>query len=1080
MSDETTTPARPLSPWAEKYGVSFRDDLGDDKSHSLLNPIFPRLDPVFYNDLPESDVGETDLDQFLYSQRAQFLGPLNENLGQPQVHGGHSAVDYNPAENQRLHEERLLEVNEEGWFDFFKKERWWEPHGWKPVIDERKSIRTRPIRSWNPQNGRIWKELRIILEFCNRTLVKLIEEKDPWLDALLFGDLVYSDTSPVPRKSSSWRGRVDDPVWAIKYRSRAELSRQRGYFAQVRNELLRLTQFLIFGFRGLFSPASPEFERNGGASWAMTGLTMEQNPPGVMHPFVLINVANLRELVERSPTPAQASTARFGMACSILHELTHVLYLLGKDKFRVPFRKEAYMGEEQIREVGHSFENHLFGCSSASRPLPYVPIGDLCGQVMTHLVTSTDSAEIISSYSQLPRDGWGVPVYGEKPAPFSIVPPFVASYLFDESFWKNVVSKKGTKALQPASLMAWGGNTSVPTSHVDDFRGPLGQVRAAMEKRRKEVEARHGRQNPSRSQGERAWKNSLWSHVELRRNIARFRRFHSRAQHGACRRIATGLQETASRDRASVRQTPNPSLSAASSIIAGIAYLMMASLPAMPIRGGDTKSSNPPQIWRDPRAPKSRVPADFWRKWDTEEYEVTSIDGSNPQKLSHPEQYLWVIRTQLIDSGLLSTAPGLHQPWAAACIRSYNELCRLRGGTSSRARDWAAFNFRVPRFEVDTRLAAYPLPSWEPKAEAPVMLEPRAERCLLPAEIAQDSLLLIKTADPQGWSCYPIPPELLTEVSKVWVKTPYGKALPGNDARKGVRNLRASLRQSPSRGTLIPWYRKPEVAEFNAELGMSDWRVLDGAVYDISRFLQSEDGQGEAAQKAFQGPHQLDIDVGSLTRDVKTSLQPYRCGLIKPTNDTGTTFPQTSPLVLSSKELRSHDTPEHAYLDHHPAAYSILARSGGRDITHVFNQFHDGQLLTAIDMGDAKHTIVEVGRLVPVQTALRNDQIALKDFVFAIERLEVDEPARRRWAGKAVTPAEWRLADEGPAFDSLLGKCGELAVAKYEDVTAGTEARVVSKEELATHNAASIMDGQSAWVAAEEGDRSVVYDITGT
>lgn len=75
MSAQGATPARPLSPWAKEYGVSYSADFGDGQGHSLLNPIFPRLDPVFYNDLPRRDVGEIDLDHMLYSWRRQHVSP---------------------------------------------------------------------------------------------------------------------------------------------------------------------------------------------------------------------------------------------------------------------------------------------------------------------------------------------------------------------------------------------------------------------------------------------------------------------------------------------------------------------------------------------------------------------------------------------------------------------------------------------------------------------------------------------------------------------------------------------------------------------------------------------------------------------------------------------------------------------------------------------------------------------------------------------------------------------------------------------------------------------------------------------
>lgn len=163
-----------------------------------------------------------------------------------------------------------------------------------------------------------------------------------------------------------------------------------------------------------------------------------------------------------------------------------------------------------------------------------------------------------------------------------------------------------------------------------------------------------------------------------------------------------------------------------------------------------------------------------------------------------------------------------------------------------------------------------------------------------------------------------------------------------------------------------------------------------------------------------------------------------------------------------------------AYLDHHPAGYSLLAQCGGRDITQAFDASH-GPSWAAIDTGDARHTVVEVGRLVPAQTAVRRDQVALDGFVFALADLDGDA----RWAGRAFESGEWPATGAGPLFEWLYDRRGDRAVAKYEGGTA--EVTPVSGEELAAHNATqSPPHGDFAWVAADDGGRYVVYNISGT
>ncbi|KAK8043198.1 hypothetical protein PG994_013681 [Apiospora phragmitis] len=80
-----------------------------------------------------------------------------------------------------------------------------------------------------------------------------MEERDPWLDALLFGDVLYSDGAPVPLEESPDDPRTKDPIYVIKYRSPAEMPRRQDYFHQAQERLLEFTEDLIFGFRGRFA-----------------------------------------------------------------------------------------------------------------------------------------------------------------------------------------------------------------------------------------------------------------------------------------------------------------------------------------------------------------------------------------------------------------------------------------------------------------------------------------------------------------------------------------------------------------------------------------------------------------------------------------------------------------------------------------------------------------------------------------------------------------------------------------------------------------------------------------------------------
>ncbi|KAK7962830.1 uncharacterized protein PG986_003655 [Apiospora aurea] len=1048
MSSQGGGPTRPESPWAKVYGASFKHDLGDGQSHSLLNPIFPRLHPVYYDDLPpESKEGKPDVDQVQYSWQRQLvdlggissyqLGPLNETLGAG-IYGGHSARRYDQDQNRKLHEARLLDVKEDAWLDFLKKERWWELNE-HSLVDTRQS---NPIDRWNPQQNRVWDELRIILEFCNRTLTKLLEERDPWLDALLFGDIVYSDGSPVPQVSSKTSPRKDEPVWTFKYRSPAELPPRQEYVAQARDQLLRLTKDLLFGFR---EPAcleersyEKEYEADKTTPWGQFWVAKDMKIAWNTRHMIFLNVASI---------------ARFGQACTILHELMHAIHKARVKDFNVNPAEEAYMGEEQIREMGMSFINHVFGGTLLGLKLPAVPPGQLQGQRITVTDQILEGQELMSAYNQTPRDGWDVLRYGNTSTPLALIPPFACASLFDQNYWESCVNAKGTGALRPARLIAWNGHVTHPIPQVDEFRDPLAAVIGALDARRKEVEARRIRSDPDTVLHVDIWNRSLWGHFHMRADITAFSKHHSRHQLGPCRRIA---RDRLSKAREGFRlisadRDVGQNLQGAYWVSFAIAYLMLASLPAKDLVGANNNPGNSVQRWRDPRDNTNRVQATWSRRQATVACEVGSVLGGNSRSLEHPLDYLKVYEIEIVD--------------------------KLRNIASTHHANFVSLG-GVPPFESNAAVANFPLPPWKTRDQGPAPQPSPAERFLLPIEISKEGLILIQAANAQGWLCYLVPASKSKEVRDVWVKTPYGKALPANDrVDKRVQELRAELRKSNPSGILIPWCQRTEVAEFDGDL----------------EFLKSPAGKTDAATKAFQSPYQLDVDSTLIDQDLENSLRSFLCAHIKH-DDTGTTFPKRGSLLSTEKELARHDCPGQAvdpsvlrdreqvsYLDHHPASDSILAQCGGRDITQYFHRNHNNQLLTDIDLGDAKHTIYEVGRLVPAQAAIRDDQFVLGDCVFALKDLNAAAPARRRWAGKVVTPEEWRVAAEASLFDDMHDRRGELAVAKYEGVARDPGApQVFSREDLAAHDGTrSPPDDDFAWVASE-GDRYVVYNISGT
>lgn len=170
------------------------------------------------------------------------------------------------------------------------------------------------------------------------------------------------------------------------------------------------------------------------------------------------------------------------------------------------------------------------------------------------------------------------------------------------------------------------------------------------------------------------------------------------------------------------------------------------------------------------------------------------------------------------------------------------------------------------------------------------------------------------------------------------------------------------------------------------------------------------------------------------------------------------------------------------YLDHHPMPYSVLAQWGGRDITAVFDRNHS-QPLTSLNIGDAKCTIDEVGRLLPIQTTISRTQVVLSGYVFAIDDLSIVDAVQKRWAGKVVSQKDW-TGEAGDLFDALWARQADAALAKHEPrqpggILGGLSVKRYTMAELAEHGLENRPTGRDAWIAVYEGQRRFVYDVSG-
>ncbi|TRX95159.1 hypothetical protein FHL15_003851 [Xylaria flabelliformis] len=158
----------------------------------------PPLDPYFYGDKPNPKghqafssgydkdrlfVAEHYLKYFLLSIPPWQLGPMTHALQFSErsfVPGGHVFSLSGEAHEHRLvYEKERIKVDEDSWFPFFKKDRWFSSPG------------SEPYDPWSVDDPEVWGELRIALELANRILNALIKDKHVFLQTLMFGKLMY-------------------------------------------------------------------------------------------------------------------------------------------------------------------------------------------------------------------------------------------------------------------------------------------------------------------------------------------------------------------------------------------------------------------------------------------------------------------------------------------------------------------------------------------------------------------------------------------------------------------------------------------------------------------------------------------------------------------------------------------------------------------------------------------------------------------------------------------------------------------------------------------------------------------------
>ncbi|KAI8948342.1 hypothetical protein F4801DRAFT_557551 [Xylaria longipes] len=443
---------RPLSPWAERYGPYKNSDPWPTEpvKHSNFAPIHPPVHPVFYGDEPsveghevfssgyEKDrlfVSEVAFKAIFHSIQPWQLGPMTRSLRLSQrgfIPGGHISSLSGEAHIHRLiYDTERIQVDEDSWFPFLKKNRW------RSTAANEPSILSGNL--WSVDDPKVWEELRISLELANRILNALVKDKHIFLQTLLFGKLTYWETArqelfpdqlPPPNNNSTvllsypfYKNRFAqvhpnqpcdmDPVLALTE-------------DQYRDQLCRLGSQQDWA---LVDVKHESGDREGGRTYTLAGS------------MIFLNVGAIRPLIKDNITLAERLELVYHIANTVLHELSHALLAsrvrddnshlnqLGRYEYR---EDEPFIDFNAQAEMGYAFETALYG--GAIRSAVHRGPGDTIlapHKVTWPFPTLLADSSLGSVVPGHPATGAGVENR------LTLIPSLWYSAMLSEDFWQN-------------------------------------------------------------------------------------------------------------------------------------------------------------------------------------------------------------------------------------------------------------------------------------------------------------------------------------------------------------------------------------------------------------------------------------------------------------------------------------------------------------------------------------------------------------------------------------------------------------------------------------------------------------------
>ncbi|KAI1425126.1 hypothetical protein F5Y12DRAFT_784898 [Xylaria sp. FL1777] len=712
---DSTLPTRPLSPWAQRfrYNTGGRYPLIEDQEiHSGLAPELPKLHPIYYADSPsQENLTKTNLEtdtlylseafqsEYLKGFESWQAGPLmryvwfSDRFGL--LPGGHQKADYGPvdiSENEtpkyvaggvmgerkedavlRVFNEERIQVDEDNWLDFLKKDRWYDYVKPEPLLYG---------SNWSVDNPKVWDVLKISVDLVDRMMKSLIADKHEMIETILYGLMadwedVSNDPKPFPRANVLLTRQLHRAICVAAQKPCALDYVDTLTSAEWTTRLETLMKGQVFTFIERFDESN--------STW---GVTIHN-----LRGLIALDVNPLKSLMSNEITIAER--------CLLHLNLT-----------------ATYVDFDGLNELGYAAEQRIFGGqfyigreSLTSPPL----LGSLFDFLVNWPEPMAEGEFKITTHPQFQHGVW---IHTAR------VPALHASRLLSSAFWDDAtILRKSDNGFHFNEVfnnqtIYCGSNywqTFNPTVIADPLPAQLhpgeGEMVAAWNERQAEWLALRGSWY---FEDIETWRSTAWARVKQRQSIILFRSGFARKDEIECGRIALNFIMQIRWDRGQqhyLSRLPPQSADDVAWIYHAIGLLMAAAMPLRPAtvknleRFADRPLNFIPSIEAKAKnlQPKSiTVPGRLKKAIDVGPSELfnplTRDDEGYIEDFNH-EDFLNLVDN--IIHHLATSNVAVPSPWLREITRTAEDLRRqrrdVRRGTRS-PDTWATWNFIVPAY----------------------------------------------------------------------------------------------------------------------------------------------------------------------------------------------------------------------------------------------------------------------------------------------------------------------------------------------------------------------------------------------